>query len=443
MDSMMSSLDTNQPTFSSQIIGQQATASGARTLLQNAIKPGYDSEWNTPNFLDREGNPVPGIYADVDNDDYHAIPALSSSKLKKFAQSPALYYREYVAPLSRAKSASTATAFMTGTVSHGLILEPERCADLYWYHLNPIDYPQALHTVADLKAAIEKRGLKPKGTLKSGLIEQLLATDPAMADQIFDVLAHEHLMKRFRKLGLPWMKPNPADYPEALLSLKDYESACTKKGLTPVSDDLDDLYAQLIVIDPTLVTHHNLQAVHEARMMTLPACIAYMNEFVLDPITYQDAHRARDSVRRHMRADSLLRDGIAELTMIAQDPETGMFVKAKFDWLRYDLISVDLKTTRDTNPDRFTYQARDLGYDLQDAFYTHVAKLLGIQLRGFSFVCVEFADMDNCEVFEFSERVRVRAENNRRSMMQDLQFCKSRDFWYGYNPNQTTMVLDW
>ncbi len=156
MDSMMSSLDTNQPTFSSQIIGQQATASGARTLLQNAIKPGYDSEWNTPNFLDREGNPVPGIYADVDNDDYHAIPALSSSKLKKFAQSPALYYREYVAPLSRAKSASTATAFMTGTVSHGLILEPERCADLYWYHLNPIDYPQALHTVADLKAAIEK-----------------------------------------------------------------------------------------------------------------------------------------------------------------------------------------------------------------------------------------------------------------------------------------------
>ena len=30
-----------------------------------------------------------------------------------------------------------------------------------------------------------------------------------MADQIFDVLAHEHLMKRFRKLGLPWMKPKP------------------------------------------------------------------------------------------------------------------------------------------------------------------------------------------------------------------------------------------
>ena len=89
------------------------------------------------------------------------------------------------------------------------------------------------------------------------------------------------------------------------------------------------------------------------------------------------------------------------------------------------------------------YQCRDLGYDLQDAFYCHVAKLLGFPIQSFTFVTVEFADMDNCEVFEFSERVRVRAENNRRSMMQDLQFCKSRDFWYGYNPNQTTMVLDW
>ena len=129
--------------------------------------------------------------------------------------------------------------------------------------------------------------------------------------------------------------------------------------------------------------------------------------------------------------------------MIAQDPETGLWVKAKFDWLRYDLISVDLKTTRDTEPDRSSYQFRDLGYDLQDAFYCHVASLLGINIRAFCFVCVEFADMDNCEVYELSERVRSRAEQRRRGLMQELQSCIARDFWYGYNPSQTTMVLDW
>ena len=51
--------------------------------------------------------------------------------------------------------------------------------------------------------------------------------------------------------------------------------------------------------------------------------------------------------------------------------------------------------------------------------------------------------MDNCEVYELSERVRSRAEQRRRGLMQELQSCIARDFWYGYNPSQTTMVLDW
>ena len=62
----------------------------AMTDLKSAIKPGYDIDWSTPNFLDKDGQPVAGIYADVSNEDYHAIPAVSSSKLKKFAYSPAL-----------------------------------------------------------------------------------------------------------------------------------------------------------------------------------------------------------------------------------------------------------------------------------------------------------------------------------------------------------------
>ena len=56
----------------------------AITNLKDLIQPGYDPEWGNPRFLDSEGQPVAGIYADVENDDYHAIPALSSSKLKKF-----------------------------------------------------------------------------------------------------------------------------------------------------------------------------------------------------------------------------------------------------------------------------------------------------------------------------------------------------------------------
>lgn len=411
--------------------------------LRAAIKPGYDSEWGKPNFLDSHGQPVAGIYADVENEDYHAIPALSSSKLKKFSQSPALYYREYVSKLKRAKAASTANAFTAGSVTHGLVLEPERCDDLFWYHLNPIDFPHSLHTASQLKEELERQGIKPKGTVKAHYIDQLLAHDPAYADKIFDVQARNHLLARFRDTKQPWASASKAIYPEALLTLADYQAYYKKLNTLPVSDDLDEMAAQLLAVSPTLMTHTNIDKLHETKVFELKACEDYMREYVLDPITYGDAHRARHTVRSHVRANSLLQDGIAELTMIAQDTETGLWIKAKFDWLRYDLISVDLKTTRDTHPDRFMYQCRDLGYDLQDAFYCHVAKLLGFPIQSFTFVTVEFADMDNCEVFEFSERVRSRAMNNRRRLMQELQYCQARNQWYGYNPNQSTMVLDW
>lgn len=414
----------------------------AITDLKSAIKPGYEAEWGAPNFL-KDGQPVAGIYADVSNEDYHAIPAVSSSKLKKFAYSPALYYREYVAPLKRTKAASTVKALMAGTVTHGLVLEPERCNDLYWYHLNPADYPDALHTVDDIKTALTDMGEKPKGKCKADFIEQLREVSPSAYARVFDVMAQEHLMSWLRTRDLPWMTPNMSDYPDALMSLADFQRVCASMGLTPVSDDFDALTQQLCAFDATLVTVSNVTRIHEQKVMASPEYSNYVGEYVLDPITYQDAHRARDTVRKHMRANSLLQDGVAELTFIAQDPETGLWVKAKFDYLRYDLISVDLKTARDTHPDRFAYQARDLGYDLQDAFYCHVAKLLGVTIQAFCFAVVEFADMDNCEVYEIGPKRRNTSEADRRAHMQELQSCIARDYWYGFNSSQTTMVLDW
>ena len=131
----------------------------------------------------------------MDNDDYHAIPALSSSKLKKFAQSPAPCLSRVCAPLSRAKSASTATAFATGTVSHGLILSPSAAPTSTGITSSPIRLPTgAAYCVADPQGRHREAWLKPgRARSNPGLIEQLLAADPAMADQIFDVLAHEHL----------------------------------------------------------------------------------------------------------------------------------------------------------------------------------------------------------------------------------------------------------
>lgn len=412
-----------------------------KTLSDFVIIPGYDSEWGDKNFLDADGQPIAGIYSDVDNDDYHAIPALSSSKLKAFLQSPSYYYRKYVHPINRVKTASSERSLNAGTVIHGLVLEPERTKNLWWYHLNPLSLPLVIETVDQIKAAIIAKGGQPKGARKEDLIAQLLAVDPEAP--VYEELNRCHILSWLKTKNLSWMQVDIRQYPGALTTTDEIRNEIIKLGHEPKSDDPLELAWQLKALSPSieiilLRQEELLRNVHKTKEY-----IEYVDKWVLDPVLYDDAMRANNTVRNHYRANSLLSDGIAELTIIAKDAITGLWLKAKLDWLRFDLLPADLKSARDTSPDRWAYQARDLGYDIQDAFYCYVGSLLGMHFPAFPFVCVEFADMDNCEVFEIGPNRRAQAKKDMLAGLLEFKECSDSGFWYGYNKDQTTMVLEW
>jgi exodeoxyribonuclease VIII len=350
------------------------------------IQSGYN-EFSGLNCFDEHGGLIAGIYSDISNDDYHSLPALSSSGLKKFANSPAKYKRDYIDKIIRLKTTSRENTFERGEMTHGYVLEPERTKNLYWYNLNPSDYPNAIHTIDEIKDAIAAKGAKPKGTKKSDLIDQLLSIDPNA--QIFDVINHHHVKTWVISKNLPW------------------------------------------------AAHIDPQNIH-----LTPEYQSFVEEWVTDPIIYSDANRATETIKNHRLASRLFSNGIAELTMLAKDPDSGLWLKCKFDWLRFDLIAVDLKTTRSTNPDDWAYQASDLGYDLQDAFYCYVACLCGIEIKAFPFVCVEFAELDNCEVYELSSRTRSNANMKMKYFIKEFNECKNNNYWYGYNKSQSVTVID-
>ncbi|SUI48256.1 Uncharacterised protein [Shewanella putrefaciens] len=119
-----------------------------------------------------------------------------------------------------------------------------------------------------------------------------------------------------------------------------------------------------------------------------------IEQHVIDHIVWDDAFRVERSTRAHPKADWLLSDGYAELTIIARCPTTGLLLKVRFDWLRNDAIGVDLKTTLSTNPTKFGYQVKDLRYDLQQVFYCYVANLAGGPVKHFCFVATEYKDAE-------------------------------------------------
>lgn len=92
---------------------------------------------------------------------------------------------------------------------------------------------------------------------------------------------------------------------------------------------------------------------------------------------YVAVRAAVAAVRAHDVAGPLFSDGVAEQSMFAVDPETGLWLRGRVDWLTSAGDLVDLKTTVTGEPYAFERTGRRLGYDLQLAFYRHILTLIG------------------------------------------------------------------
>ena len=71
----------------------------------------------------------PGTYPHLSDEDYHADPALGSTGLRNVLRSPLTYYSKHLDP-NRPKAEPTA-AMVAGTLTHLLLLQPDRFHEQY------------------------------------------------------------------------------------------------------------------------------------------------------------------------------------------------------------------------------------------------------------------------------------------------------------------------
>ena len=99
------------------------------------------------------------------------------------------------------------------------------------------------------------------------------------------------------------------------------------------------------------------------------------------------------TVRSHCQGQFLLQGGIVELTMIAQDTETGLWIRPNSMAALHDLISGRSQDHARHLPDRFGVPVSRSGVRLlRDAFYCHVAEAAWFKSRASRSSPSEFAD---------------------------------------------------
>jgi hypothetical protein len=99
----------------------------------------------------------------------------------------------------------------------------------------------------------------------------------------------------------------------------------------------------------------------------------------------------RESVFTNQHAMRHLNEkGNAEVSFMCEDPETGIMIRARFDWLNDDRVAVDLKKTQDVRPGEFIKSVGNYRYHVQEAMYSFIYKqVTGSELKAFYFLAVE------------------------------------------------------
>lgn len=157
------------------------------------------------------------------NEDYHAGPGISKSKLDAIRISGLNYWDTYINPLREPREYKH--CFAVGDGTHKLILEPGTFEQHYAVGFDKSAHPNALDTVADLKKELAGRGLPVSGA-KPELIQRLVTESDYPRDNVLALLEQAH------NASMGDRQPMPAgDFKSMMAMLKAVNSHHTAPGL--------------------------------------------------------------------------------------------------------------------------------------------------------------------------------------------------------------------
>lgn len=144
-----------------------------------------------------------------------------------------------------------------------------------------------------------------------------------------------------------------------------------------------------------------------------------------------------EAVKREPELAALLRAGHGEVSLFWIDGATGLYCKARPDWLPpadgNRITPLDLKTCMDESPSGFGRAAARLRYDLQAAHYTAGIELAtGAKVAAFVFGAVTSKPPVLAVPYVLTDEIRDQARDERRELMDRLAWCQRENQWPAY-----------
>jgi hypothetical protein len=230
--------------------------------------------------------------------------------------------------------------------------------------------------------------------------------------------------------GLKLLERSPAHFQQARLEPHAPTAAQALGTLTHLAILEWDRYQALVRVAPDVDRRTKLgketAAAFEAECAEIGAIVATAEQD-------QKARAMRDRVMDQPFARALLADGAAEVTLLWQDPETGLDCKARLDWLcgGHEVIA-DIKTCSSASEWDFRQAARRYDYAIQSVHYSEGAMHSGLGERQFILIAIESDPPHGVQLFTFDEPTLHAARVRRERAMQRYLECVATGQWPAY-----------
>ncbi len=158
------------------------------------------------------------------------------------------------------------------------------------------------------------------------------------------------------------------------------------------------------------------------------------------------AQATADSVRAHPEAGELFRRGHPEKSLYWTDPETGVRLRARADWLTLineRLTCVDLKTAASVYRPDLERAFWKNGYYLQNAWYVRLLTEIKGSEPDFAFVCVEKEPPYLVEVVRYEPEDVAEGHRLNRIAINTFARCIETGEWPGYTDATTFRLPRW
>jgi len=147
---------------------------------------------------------------------------------------------------------------------------------------------------------------------------------------------------------------------------------------------------------------------------------------------YQQITEMAGAVLKGPARNVLTARKVAEATMVAKDPVTGLWLIARPDLLISNRLVVNLKSARNPRPDEFERQVFTLRYYLGDAFSRLVAQIVGIEDPAHGFLVVGKDAPFLSYLATLKPDVRDYADRVVRALINQWADCVASDEWPSY-----------